>query len=252
VFWKRKPPPSSSEEVSADEGDNGFLDYNNLGLPCAFSQLGGFRPPNKNDRLTSWWGGNFSGLPDEAPPVCRTTGHEMHPVLQIRVSELGVMPDAFRDTELLTLWLDLRPDKVGHVRHGESFCVRTYQSTDGLVPVGPGYREHATFPVFPIVWRRRDLDQPNHEDAEFAVSRFLQTDGSHQKTDGMEEEAFPADRFPVKVGGYPEWWQSSQWPIGGAFGFQIDSNRRGQLSFRGGLAHFFLVDGDWLLITDWP
>src|SRR5262245_174022 len=73
--------------------------------PAAYAQIGGFRP-DPSDRLASWWGGNFAGLPGVAAPINRATGALLSPLVQIRLDTAPVRPPCLEDTALLSFWID--------------------------------------------------------------------------------------------------------------------------------------------------
>jgi hypothetical protein len=218
--------------------------------PASIGALGGFRPPDKNERHGSWWGGNFLAMPGEAIPRCNVTHREMHPILQIRVAELPVVPERLRDVALLQLWLDLESKLWFQAANGSGFSVRTYDDTDAMVPLGCGYREHPTFPTFPMGWTLREADAPDWSDFADRIAPSVAADGD---ADWFFEEAEQSDQdgAPVKVGGWPAWIQGSCWPAESDFIFQVNSTARGNLGFGdGGSIYVFARGGEWLIRGD--
>jgi len=219
---------------------------------ASFAELGGFRP-DKDNRKTSWWGGNFLGLKGEDIPVCEDSGRIMHPVLQIRMDELPYHPEALQGIALLTLWFDLQTTVVRKASNGHGFEIRTYDTLENLVPLGPGYREHETFPTFPIKWHGLKGDLPEWEAFDGAPTMVMRYDNSDWFFDqpSRERRAELQQTMPVKVGGHDQWWQSPQHVEGGRYVFFMDSTMRGQFGFpAGGNGNFFRISDDWELRVD--
>lgn len=242
-FYLPKQNPPTDEELEIAKRT-----LEDMIRPANLSQLGGGRPKDKMDRFTSWWGGNFLAKPDEDIPVCLDTDKSMHPVMQIKVSELPNIPPFLKDIELLTLWMSLEgSDDMWETDNGHIFCIRTYKSLEELVPLGLGYKEHPTFPSYPIFWKDMEADIPYWEDFSEEIS-----DGiawlDHREF--FENHPAKANLFeyqknnPVKVGGYPHWWQSPEHDHT-EFAFQIESTAKGQIGFYGGTAYFFKKPSGW-------
>lgn len=215
---------------------------------ASFGELGGFRPKDKNDRLTSWWGGNFLGLENEPIPICEASGKTMSPVFQVRIDELPFVPNALKNVALLTLWFDMETEHIWETQSGVGFVIRTYESLDGLVPIGQGYREHPTFPTFPIKWHGFEKDLPDWESfTEEIPHAVCASDESEWFFDhiGVQERANLQNDKPIKIGGYSQWWQSPQRVKDGEFIFFLDSTGRGSFGFpAGGNANFFKVENE--------
>lgn len=222
------------------------------GRNANFSQLGGFRP-EKDNRHSSWWGGNFLGEKGETVPTCKDSGRDMHPVLQIRIDELPYPPESLKDVALLTLWFDLQATGLIKSSNGHGFEIRTYKSLSDLVPLGPGYREHETFPTFPIKWHGLEGDLPDWEAFQGAPSMVMRSDESdwffnHPAKTRREQLQ---QTMPVKIGGHAQWWQSPKCVDGGDYVFFMYSTERGQFGFpAGGNGNFFRTLDSWELRVD--
>lgn len=154
---------------------------------------------------------------------------------------------------MLTFWMDLKTPDWWEGSNGSFFCVRTYPSLDGLVALGPGYREkHAALPAFPVKWLPGMVrgEVPSWED--FAgkvpqrVARSSESDWffDHTGTENNYEAI-------LKVGGWPQWIQGGQWPKGTEFAFQINSNDKGRLGFGDAGSIYFFRDGsNWQMRSD--
>ena len=118
-------PPTAAEIQAAS------LRLDELVKLAIFGEIGDAEP-DENNRARSWWGGNFLGAKGETVPVSKAFGHEMHPLLQIRVDELPEIPPAFSGLALITIWLDTVEldlfDNDTNNSDGFFFCVRTYTS----------------------------------------------------------------------------------------------------------------------------
>ncbi len=107
-----------------------FAAVDRLLRPASIAQVGGFRPPPA--LVTSWFGGQFLGLPEERWPESR--GRPMAPLLQIRTDELPCCPQALAPAALLTLFVDTAELPVDTV-NGDGWCIRTYATLNDLTPL---------------------------------------------------------------------------------------------------------------------
>lgn len=246
-------PRQTRDHLSSEELAEARRLLEESAKPAMLGELGGFRPPDTNNRLTSWWGGNFVGLPGEAVPICEISGRVMHPILQTRFDEFPNAKPSPEGIALLSLWMDLKSGPLWNANNGQGFCVRAYESLAGLTPIGLGYREYPGFPVFPIRWHAVEVDLPDWSDFAFRIpDRIAQSHlddwfFSHPATVTRSEAQ--KDK-PIKFGGYPQWWQDSSWPDGAEFVFQLDSTSRGRIGWAGGSAYFFRKDQDWSIRID--
>ena len=252
LFSRSKSPPqrtfSDAEAPTPQEMQAALSRLDELATKAVLGEIGGGRP-QKDNRATSWWGGNFLGAKDEAVPVCNCSGRTMHPVLQIRVDELPEAPTGFEGLSLINIWMDLQSDKYWSARNGDGFVVRAYADLNDLVPLGTGYRESPELPTLPIFWREAILEQPSWEDmageVPTNVARASAEDwffNSRYLSDSYDELR---SKYPVKVGGWPTWIQGSAWPMDAQFCFQVDSTDKGKL-YLGDAGSFYVfrtVDG---------
>ena len=186
-------------------------------------------------------------------PVCKDSGRKMHPVLQVRMDELPYRPETLEGVALLTLWFDLQAQGLTKSINGHGFEIRTYDSLEGLISLGPAYREHDTFPTFPIKWHGLEEDLPDWEAFDGAPPMVMRSWNSDWFDDhpARDQRAEMQQTMPVKIGGYDQWWQSPQYVEDGTFVFFIDSTSRGQLGFpRGGNGNFFQTSDNWELRVD--
>lgn len=216
--------------------------------PAAFATLGGFRPDDKHDRRRSWWGGNFLARAGEGIPVCRVSGRDMHPILQIRPDELTHPPGPLQGAALATFWLDLQSREWAGASDGTGFAVRTYETFDGLEPIGPGYREGGVLPTFPIVWQEIPDDQPDRENGGIDPNEMIER-GAADWPYGPKKYCADFDAA-VRVGGWPDWCQGTGWPEGAEFAFQIDSSAKGALGFGySGSLYIFRTSEGWRILA---
>ncbi len=220
--------------------------------PACFGELGGKRP-EKDNRHTSWWGGNFLGAKGETVPKGLNSGQEMIPLIQIRVDELPHIPAEISDVALLTLWMDPDAEIVDRASNGVEFVIRTYDSMDGLIPLGPGYRELENLPTFQIYWTLLCGDVPEWEALEGVPESIslLDDDGWYFDHPARERRAELQESMPIKLGGHSQWWQSPQQVEGGDFVLFLDSTSKGNFGFpAGGNGNFFRTEDSWELIVD--
>lgn len=243
-------PPSPPEARSADQALRRSL------RSAVFGELGGVRP-DPADRHRSWWGGCTLGAPGEKVPI-GASGRSMVSLVQVRTDELGGPTAGLQEAALLVLWLDLEGNLFAAVE-GDDFVVRTYPTIDGLVPLGPGYRESEALPTFPVRWRDPVPEAPSWEDFAFDVpSRVAWSDTSdwfhgnavRKQTDALQQSC------PIKVGGWPTWIQGTQWENTRDredFVLQIDSTEKGRIGFGDSGSIYLFRDkrnGAWLLRCD--
>lgn len=213
-----------------------FAELKKLERPVSIAQIGGFRPPE--DPLTSWFLRGVC-LPDE--PEVSFDGSPLIPLLQIRVSELPVVPPALEGIALLVVYLNHKVipyDKA----HGDGWLVREYRSLEALVPNRTPLPKGPK--ALPIKWLAGKPERPDWEHANDLMN-----------LDALDESESARERFDklphhpgTKVGGWPSAIQGVadnaddfvlqigseekarwQWGHGGAATFGRDAN--GQWSF---------------------
>lgn len=221
--------------------------------PAILGGIGGAKP-QKNDRATSWWGGNFLGAEGETIPVCARSGRPMHPLLQVRVDELAHRPSALAGIALLSVWVDLADVPLDDAVDGVGISVRIYPDIAGLVPIGPGYRESDALPSFPVRWRERTLEQPGWEDIAGKIpTRVARAKDAGWFFDSRYSHASYEDRAecPIKIGGWPTWIQGARWPADSEFCLQIDSTSKGRFAVGdAGSLYLFRSSDSWVTRSD--
>lgn len=88
---------------------------------ASIAQIGGFRPPL--DRLTSWFGGSGVGNPDENRPSFK--GKDMFSLLQVKVSELPIIPDPLKEIAFLTVFMN-RQEIPFERFNGDGWLIRVW------------------------------------------------------------------------------------------------------------------------------
>lgn len=246
LFSKPVPQPNVTGTRTVDPTPQEMRDAVNrldeLATTAILGEIGGSKPQKEN-RAASWWGGNFLGMPNEDVPVCNKSGQAMHPVLQIRVDELPVIPPAFEGLALINVWMDLQSSTFWGAENGNGFLVRTYSDVGNLVPLGVGYRESSQLPIFPILWRETISEQPSWEDM---VDEVPTNVARASADDWFFKSKYSSDRYyelrgkyPIKVGGWPTWIQGADWPKDALFFFQVDSTDKGKM-FLGDAGSFYI------------
>ncbi|NSX56069.1 DUF1963 domain-containing protein [Parasulfitobacter algicola] len=227
---------------------------NELAKTAILGEIGGSKPQKEN-RATSWWGGNFLGAQDEEVPVCNRSGQMMHPVLQIRVDELPEIPPAFEGLALINIWMDLQSSTFWGAENGNGFLVRTYTDVRNLVPLGGGYRESSDLPTFPVFWRETIAEKPSWEDmageVPTNVARASANDWFFSSKHSSDRYHELRSKYPVKIGGWPTWIQGSNWPKDAQFFFQVDSTDKGKMSLGdAGSFYIFKTSDSWVIRGD--
>jgi len=126
---------------------------------ASIAEIGGFRPPE--DKLTSWFGGAGFGLDGELLPTYN--GGDMFCLIQVKVSELPVIPPELKGTEFLMVFTN-REEFPFYKSHGDGWEVREYPSIDGSKPLPKSDGQEAVRD-FPIRWNKVVDDSPDWENS---------------------------------------------------------------------------------------
>jgi hypothetical protein len=219
-----------------------FAAVDRLLRPASIAQVGGFRPPPAP--VTSWFGGQFFGLPEERWPESR--GRPMAPVLQIRTDELPFCPQALAPAALLTLFVDPAELPVDTV-NGDGWCIRTYATLNDLTPL-PAISMPFRVKPFPVRWTLSTNEAPQRE----LVADILDSVGFHQLEHDIELYSQRYQRYPgTKVGGWPSYIQGAP-SIAAEFVFQVGTEPKAHWAWGdSGIGYFFrLPSGEWSMYWD--
>jgi Domain of unknown function (DUF1963) len=192
-----------------------------LSRPASVAQIGGFRPPTTV--FTSWFGGNFLGLPEETWPESQSG--PMIPLLQIRTDELPYCPHCLQEFQLLTIFYDGITLKTP-VENGDGWLLRAYSDISVLkLLLGPQPGEY--WPkVFPIHWTLAEQDAPGWEDSwgfDEAAMHVLNASNAASDAHGDLPRC-----YSTKIGGWPTYIQGAPDIDGAEFVLQIDSEEKPQ------------------------
>ena len=243
---KAEPPTQQEMQAALSRLDE-------LAVTAILGEIRGGRP-DKDNRATSWWGGNFLGAQNEDVPVCNRSGRRMHPVLQIRIDELPEIPAKLKGLALLNIWMDLKSNTFWRARNGDGFLIRTYKDLKDLVPLGVGFQESTELPNFPVYWRECVLEQPSWEDMSVEVPTNVAcapADDWFFKSKYLSDRYYELrSKYSVKIGGWPTWIQGSDWPKDAQFIFQVDSTDKGKLYLGDGSFYIFQTTDGWEIRGD--
>lgn len=198
-----------------------------LARRAAVAQVGGFRPPDPAD-LASWMGTVTHAGPGEGWP--EADGEPMHGVLQLLTRDLPVRHRALDGVDLLTLFVaeDFPVDEP----NGVCWCLRTYESVDGLTPLERPRRERdprlpkaydPELKPFPLRFSEVE-DWPSLDEVPIDLAREWR---AHTYED---EHRYPT-HIGLKVGGWPYcvqsevYWHERGEPVPDVeFVLQVDSD----------------------------
>ena len=200
---------------------------------ASVAQVGGFRPPSTP--RSSWIASVLLGAPGESWP--ESAGRPMWPLCQILIEELpAAAPAPLADVALLTLFMDLI-DQPFDQPHGQGWAVRTYATTDGLVPMIEPEREVSErrpeedlqVRPFPVLWRPR-IELPSRDDTPWEL-----LDAWDEMAEHADAELLDLDG--LKVGGWPRAIQAEvSWDVMGRgriddaqFVLQVDSDEKARI-----------------------
>lgn len=153
---------------------------------------------------------------------------------QLNLSELPFRPPRLGDLEMMTVFVACN-DLPDRDPNGSTWCLRTYESLDGLQPIERP--EHASpIRTFPMRPRVVEHDYPGWDDIPIEVPDQLYENyfESHANVPGL------------KLGGWPTliqseifWAPRNQHPASPEFVFQIDSSDKAGWSWGdGGVGYF--------------
>lgn len=191
---------------------------------ASVAQVGGFRPPSTP--RSSWIGAVLLGAPDERWP--ESNGRPMWPLCQILTDELPARtPAPLEGVALVTLFIDLIELPFDQPS-GEGWEIRTYATTDGLVPLIEPERESSErrpeediqVRPFPVLWRPR-VELPSRDETPTEL-----------RDEWDELVAHGDDLSGLKVGGWPQTIQSEvTWPVTDVeFVIQVDSDEKSYIA----------------------
>ena len=219
-----------------DTVENTYKKLDKVLKSASVAQIGGFRPPE--DKMTSWFGGPGVGKQGEVLP--KYNGKDMFALLQVKVSELPVIPDEIRDIAFLIVFIN-RDEFPFDKPHGDGWEIREYKTLDGLMLL-PESSEPPIVKDFPIKWLKVDNDAPDWENAWELVDL-----NPINYIDGEDDKFFDEyNRYSgTKIGGYPKCIQHGANLEG--FVFQIGSEEKPNWMWAdNGIGYFNKSpDGEW-------
>lgn len=213
--------------------------------PASVVQIGGFRPPENLD--TSWFGGNFLGLPGESWPQGQSA--PMVPLLQVRIDELPYCPLALEGIQLFTVFYDTETLSTP-VDNGDGWLIRTYPDIAALKPLsapapGPDWPR-----VFPIKWTVIPEDAPEWETSWSLDQEAM--DIINAQEDGTDDHGDLPRYYRTKVGGWPTYIQGAPNLPGKDFVLQIASEEKPQWNLwdSGTIYIYCSPEGKWQMHLD--
>ena len=200
-----------------------------LARPASLGEVGGFRPPD--DPATSWAARVALAAPGEAWPT--SDGAPMLALLQLAVRELPVVPDPLRDAALLTLFVGPFELPID-VPNGTGWCLRTYGTTEGLVPIEEpkparaddpkaARGEPTTYRPFPVRWREV-TDWPTFDCVPADLQDEWEADGAEDARPNIG--GLKAGGWPTTVQGAPSWSENGEELADVEFVLQVDSDEK--------------------------
>jgi hypothetical protein len=192
-------------------------DLASLERQASVAQVGGFRPPD--EPATSWMGTVKLGAEGEDWPAA--DGEPMHGVLQLLTRDLPSRPAALEGIEMLALFV--AEDLPLETPNGVGWCLRTYDSLDGLRLLDRPTDFDPALKPFPLLFSEVG-DWPGHDNVPFELMERWR-----EHTDA--DEARYAPHMGLKVGGWPccvqsevDWFEDGEAIPDVEFVLQVDSD----------------------------
>lgn len=200
--------------------------------PASVAQIGG-TPPSGNI-LTSYFGGQFVGLPGEEWPLFR--GRNMLPLIQVRLDELPFVPNELANIMLFSVFIDPELPPVEAV-NGNGWLIRTYSSLSPLEPIATPATINP-LKAFQILWVLEEKDSPSWEDV-WENIKALDTDEIEPflKLFQVRYKTSPK----TKIGGWPSYIQS-RIDSDERFVFQINSEPKANWMWEDNGSGYFFRD----------
>lgn len=197
-------------------------------------QTGGIRPTG--ELLESWIGCVCWKRPEEEMPL-DMDGNQMFPIATLFIKDLPFIPQHLQGIELITVFM--AENLCGHRDAAEEyFCIRTYDSLDGLESCD---WKAPIMKAFPLVPKLVENDYPAWDGGGIPDDIFdeileLEDEEDIEYFEDIAEEMYGAH----KVGGYPAFIQPGCTFENYEFAFQISSDEKAQFNFvDSGSIYFF-------------
>lgn len=201
-------------------------------------ETGGIKPTR--ELLESWIGCVCFKKPEEELPTDKN-GNNMLPIATLFIKDLPYVPEALQGIDLITVFM--AEDVFDHLRFVEDyFCIRTYDSLDGLESCQWTSSLMKAFPLVPElveddypVWDGNDIP----EDIEDEILRLEDEEDIDYYEDIKEEEY-----SQHKIGGYPAFIQPGYSFDDYEFVFQISSDEKAEFNIVDSGSFYFFYNAD--------
>lgn len=193
-----------------------FQEYQRLNTrQASVVNVGGFRPTG--DPLASHFGLPPVGLVGEIWPVFQ--GEPLLCVCQLNIAAAPAVPPLLRDIKMITFFVHATA-RLRNQHNGEAWCLRAYQSFDGLCPLVCPPHVPQVQRGFECRWEECE-DQPVYDDSELIVP------------DGFDPSDIHLHNVHrTKIGGYASniqsepWWGYRPHPANPRYCLQVDSEEK--------------------------
>lgn len=194
---------------------------------CSVLAVGGFRPTN--NPFASNIGIAPVGRPDETWPS--TGGIPLPYICQINLADAPFLPEELKDIALITFFMDV-DTYLKSDRAKDRWCIRAYQSLEGLVPLEPP-QGVASRKGFECRWTLCEADYPVYDDP----GLIAPTEITNQQIDEILENEQFNNIKRTKVGGWasniqhaPYWGEGARFVMP-KYCLQIDSEAKANLNW---------------------
>ena len=194
--------------------------------PVSRLEVGGFRPKGRPE--ASSFGRISLRMPGEEWPLWQ--GEPLLPLCQLNLAEASYLPDDLQDISVITIFIaenfyDEDPISVRN-RNDQAerlWCLRAYESLDGLVAVDAPAIATSIRP-FEARWRKAEIDYPKRDT--MPIELPPEVDENYYDIEGIET------LDGTKLGGWssckqcPPWWDYSEEGAEFEYALQVDSEEK--------------------------
>ncbi|WP_116849073.1 DUF1963 domain-containing protein [Deminuibacter soli] len=181
-------------------------------------RTGGFKP---GDAATESWIGNVYLYKEAEEIPLNSEGDVMYPLLQLHVASLPYIPEALKNTAVITVFVGYDEPIDSHTPQGDGWVLREYTAADQLV-VKRWVHPEPLFKTYPLKPGNAEDDFPVWDDPAFPSAIITAIETLEEKEEISNYYDAVNLHYHHKLGGYPSFQQAHNgFDEGFEFMFQI-------------------------------